>query len=346
METGLPDIFEMTGDSSGCSAQNGAKADAAGLYEAAEEAAVLNDRSAEKPTFKVENPSRLHVLSKLSESPEADGWEEAAEFPGAGRWGEAEESPEAGRWGEAAISPEADGREDLSESPEAGGAGDHWGSPAGPWEGKESTYGGRRFAALLGTMTHKLMEMLVTTCNTLDIEAAVGEIIREYSTPGTKGCESELAETLLRAADRIRKGGYVQTNGLPQDILGTLLAADEVYCEVPFCYKDGCNKDECYKDEREKDGFYKDEREKDGFYKDECEKDDCSRDESEGTTVWNGVMDVIYSSAGQWHIVDYKTNADGNDLDTRYQAQLSAYVKAFKATTGLDADAMTYHIDI
>ena len=346
METGLPDIFEMTGDSSGCSAQNGAKADAAGLYEAAEQAAVLNDRSAEKPTFKVENPSRLHVLSKLSESPEADGWEEAAEFPGAGRWGEAEESPEAGRWGEAAISPEADGREDLSESPEAGGAGDHWGSPAGPWEGKESTYGGRRFAALLGTMTHKLMEMLVTTRNTLDIEAAVGEIIREYSTPGTKGCESELAETLLRAADRIRKGGYVQTNGLPQDILGTLLAADEVYCEVPFCYKDGCNKDECYKDEREKDGFYKDEREKEGFYKDECEKDDCSRDESEGTTVWNGVMDVIYSSAGQWHIVDYKTNADGNDLDTRYQAQLSAYVKAFKATTGLDADAMTYHIDI
>lgn len=57
-------------------------------------------------------------------------------------------------------------------------------------------------------------------------------------------------------------------------------------------------------------------------------------------------MDVIYSRDGQWHIVDYKTNADGSDLDIKYQAQLSAYVKAFRATTGLDADALTYHIDI
>ena len=32
--------------------------------------------------------------------------------------------------------------------------------------------------------------------------------------------------------------------------------------------------------------------------------------------------------------------------DVRYQAQLSAYIRAFKATTGLDADALTYHIDI
>ena len=155
-------------------------------------------------------------------------------------------------------------------------------------------------------MTHKLMEMLVTTRNTVDAKAAAGEIIREYSTPGTKDYEGMLTETLLKTADRMRSGGYPQTNGLPQDILSTLLAADEVYCEVPFSYKD----------------------------------------DSDETTVWNGVMDVIYSRNGEWHIVDYKTNADGSDLDTRYQAQLSAYVKAFKATTGLDADALTYHIDI
>ena len=55
---------------------------------------------------------------------------------------------------------------------------------------------------------------------------------------------------------------------------------------------------------------------------------------------------MIYSENGEWHIVDYKTNADGSDLDTRYQAQLFAYVKAFKATAGLDADALTYHFDI
>ncbi len=33
--------------------------------------------------------------------------------------------------------------------------------------------------------------------------------------------------------------GYPQDNGLPQVILKELLSADEVYCEVPFCYKDG-----------------------------------------------------------------------------------------------------------
>ena len=139
---------------------------------------------------------------------------------------------------------------------------------------------------------HELQEaeMLVTTRNTVDAKAAIGEIIREYSTPGTEGYEGKLTETLLKAADRMRGGGYPQTNGLPQDILGTLLAADEVYCEVPFSYKD----------------------------------------DSDKTTVWNGVMDVIYSGNGEWHIVDYKTNADGSDLDTRYQAQLSAYVKSLQ----------------
>ena len=105
----------------------------------------------------------------------------------------------------------------------------------------------------------------------------------------------------------MRAGGYAQSNGLPQDILGTLLSADEVYCELPFNYLD---------------------------------------ETVELRTVWNGVMDVLYRKDGQWHIVDYKTNADGSDLDTRYQNQLAAYVKALKATTGFSADAMTYHIDI
>ena len=34
------------------------------------------------------------------------------------------------------------------------------------------------------------------------------------------------------------------------------------------------------------------------------------------------------------------------DPDLKYQGQLAAYIKAFKATTGFDADAKTYHIDI
>ena len=57
-------------------------------------------------------------------------------------------------------------------------------------------------------------------------------------------------------------------------------------------------------------------------------------------------MDVIYSENGKWHILDYKTNADGSDLDETYKAQMQAYMKAFKAITGQDADAKTYHIAI
>ena len=169
----------------------------------------------------------------------------------------------------------------------------------------EEFSGKKRFPALLGTMTHKLMEMLVSARNRIDAESAVTEIIREYRTAETEPFEAELRKALNKAAEQIRNGGYAQTNGLPQDILGTLLAADEVYCELPFCYKD-----------------------------------------TETNTVWNGIMDVVYAENGCWHIVDYKTNADGSDLDTKYQGQLNAYVTAFKEITGQQADARTYHIDI
>jgi len=149
--------------------------------------------------------------------------------------------------------------------------------------------------------------MLVSTKNKADAASAVEEIIREYRTPTMEPYEKELSKELAEVAQKMRSGGYAQTNGLPQDILGTLLGADEVYCEVPFCY---------------------------------------SEDGQDGKILWNGIMDVVYCAQGKWHIVDYKTNADGNDLDKKYQAQLSAYIKAFKATTGEDADALTYHIDI
>ncbi len=167
--------------------------------------------------------------------------------------------------------------------------------------------GNRKLPALLGTMIHKLMEMLVSTRNKVDAASAVNEIIREYRSPSFEIYEKDLEKALLKVAEHMRGGGYAQTNGLTQDLLGTLLGADEVYCEVPFSYSEG-GKD--------------------------------------GKILWNGIMDVVYCKDGKWHIVDYKTNADGNDLDKRYQAQLAAYAGAFKATTGEDADALTYHIDI
>jgi ATP-dependent exoDNAse (exonuclease V) beta subunit len=101
----------------------------------------------------------------------------------------------------------------------------------------------------------------------------------------------------------MQNGGFPQESAAPQDILATLLAADEVYCEVPFCRKDG-------------------------------------------NDLWHGIMDVVYRLGDQWFILDYKTNADGHDLDVQYQGQLTAYVDAFRELTGHTATALIYHIDV
>lgn len=165
-----------------------------------------------------------------------------------------------------------------------------------------------RLPALLGTMAHRLMEVLVSTKNAVDADQTIAEIINEYLTPENKPYEKKLEEALKKVAVQMRAGGYRQSNGVCADILSELLSADECYCEVPFCYKE---------------------------------------ETTDGPLIWNGVMDVIYKKDGHWHIIDYKTNADGKDLDTKYMAQLEAYTKAFKTITGEDvADAKTYHIDI
>ena len=163
----------------------------------------------------------------------------------------------------------------------------------------------RRYPMLLGTTVHRLMEIIVSSKGKLDTNAAVGEVVREFKKRTDEKLLEALSTSLMSVANAMTNGGYPQTNGLPQDILEVLINADEVYCEVPFSYKDG-----------------------------------------KQNTVIKGIMDVVYCSEGKWHIIDYKTNAEGDDLDTKYQNQLVAYVKAFKETTGEDADARTYHIDV
>lgn len=163
------------------------------------------------------------------------------------------------------------------------------------------------FAALIGTMVHKLMETLITTRGDVNTVKIVDGIIEEYKTARLLPYLDQIKDNLSLVAETITDGGYEQDNGVTADIFNTLLKADEVYCEVPFCYKE---------------------------------------DTGSGPVIWNGIMDVVYRSEGKWHIIDYKTNAEGDDLDTRYQNQLEAYVKAFKQITGEDADARTYHIDV
>lgn len=233
------------------------KSGASALYDAAEEASVLNDRGMEEMTFAVENPSRLALMSKMSDVQDV----KIIETP----------------------------HDEVEEE-------------------RKSSSALHKFPALLGTMVHKLMEMLVTARDReIVIEKTVAEIVREYRTPVLEPFEHDLKNVLIEVAARMNAGGYAQTNGLPQDLMRVLRSADEVYCEVPFCY--------------------------------------AERGEN-GETVWNGVMDLVYRQSDGWHIVDYKTNADGTDLDHKYQAQLAAYVKAFKEITGEEVDAKIYHVDV
>ncbi len=158
----------------------------------------------------------------------------------------------------------------------------------------------KRNPALAGTIVHRLMEMLVSSGNRTDLDAAVLEIARDYEAEDTW-----YTDILRKVGNTVRNGGFLQESGVPQDILNELLSADETHCEVPFCYR-----------------------------------------EPGSAKIWHGVMDVLYKKDGQWHIIDYKTNADPSDLDEKYKEQMDAYISAFREMTGEEADARVYHIDV
>lgn len=271
LQSGSRDIFDYLGEVPETPEEPKETVSAAVLYEQAARESALNNRSAEAGTYKVEKPS--------------------------GQPGKAAKPSDPSE--ETAFEAEDEAEERAEETVEI--------VPAAPSD-KYYQLHRKPYADWFGTSVHKLMEMLVTSRNRIDPQAAIAEIIREFRKPETQGMEPLLAEALADVAQTMRAGGYAQNNSAPQDILGTLLAADEVHCELPF-----------------------------GFL-----------DETGGAkTVWNGIMDVVYRVGDEWHIVDYKTNEpkDGIDLDEHYRDQLAAYMKAFAATTGqLAADALTYHI--
>ena len=154
---------------------------------------------------------------------------------------------------------------------------------------------------LLGTMMHKIMENMVLSENNFSADELSEMVLAKYDFDANK--KDEYRTLLITATDKIKHGGFLQQNSSSQDILRTLLNADEKYCEVPFCLK-------------------------------------------QENSIFHGVIDAVYREGNSWHIIDYKTNADPDDLDEKYMGQLNAYIAAFKALTGNDADARTYHIDI
>ena len=143
------------------------------------------------------------------------------------------------------------------------------------------------------------MEALVSSRGAFDADELTNATLLEYAADGK--LYGDMLRDLIRT---MRSGGYEQQSDVPRDILSELLSAEEVHCELPFCYS------------------------------------------SDGESIWHGVMDAVYRKDGCWHIIDYKTSADPDDLDERYRAQLESYVDAFRAMTGEEADAKVYHLGI
>ena len=91
-----------------------------------------------------------------------------------------------------------------------------------------------RNAALVGTLVHSLMEALVSSGNKVSLTELVQELVSEYEADADR-----YKELLIKVGTTIRNGGYPHKKAAPQDVLTTLLGADQVYCEVPFCRKTG-----------------------------------------------------------------------------------------------------------
>lgn len=165
-------------------------------------------------------------------------------------------------------------------------------------------------ADVMGTLVHAYMERLVLSKGRADDDEIIRALIVEYEKKLSEGVDYH--KILKAVADTIRSGGYPkQEPDVPEDILTELLAADEVHCELPFCYRE-----------------------------------EPDEDTSGGAVLWNGVIDVAYKKDGQWHILDYKTNYENDALGEKYQQQLARYVQAFEAITGHKADARIYSIPV
>ena len=289
------------------------------LYRGPEESIRKLRETEWKAGFEIRTPSRLELISRLDEAETDLSGEPAAlpeepavfeEEPAGMLEGAAElteelvalpqESPEPTEEAAALVEEAAEPVE------EAAGAADKTASaekdPSSDPSGLH-----HRLAAVLGTMAHRLMEMLVSSGFRLSTEDAVREILQEYGGDLPAQQQKALCDALRAAVKTMLSDGYPQENGSVQDLFGELKNAEEIHCELPFTYRD---------------------------------------DAETPPVIWDGVMDLVYKKDGRWFIVDYKTNADGSDLDVHYRNQLEAYKKAFSAMTGEEAETRIYHLAI
>lgn len=94
-------------------------------------------------------------------------------------------------------------------------------------------------ARLKGTIVHRLMEILVSSNNSIDKTELIKKISNEYNIDKLDNKDTYI-NMLYDIYDTMTNGGYTQENGKSSDLLSILKDA-ECHCEVPFSYKDGSN---------------------------------------------------------------------------------------------------------
>ncbi len=98
---------------------------------------------------------------------------------------------------------------------------------------------GDTYSTLIGTMMHRLMEMIVMSKDRLAKEDIITNIMSEYMKPEFKEYEETFIDRMNRVYDVMHSGGFDQKGDIRKDILPVLLEAEEKYAEVPFTYRDG-----------------------------------------------------------------------------------------------------------
>ena len=111
-----------------------------------------------------------------------------------------------------------------------------------PYENEGMPIGnGETYATLMGTMVHRLMEMIIMSNNNISKNDAINNILNEYVTQEFKDKLDLFKQKLINVYDVMHNGGFPQKGKAPQDILPIILSADKYYSEVPFTLKEGNN---------------------------------------------------------------------------------------------------------
>ena len=88
-------------------------------------------------------------------------------------------------------------------------------------------------AATVGTLIHRLMELIVSSKGRYSLEDAVDKVLKEHSAD-----PAQYEETLKNVGATIRNGGFVQKNSpVGDDILKITLSSERAWCETPFAYQ-------------------------------------------------------------------------------------------------------------